>query len=282
MQNSNTEQSNATDVNGSATIGHDLSGGAPRTPRLNPNGMSTVGDRQISIVNFGNNRYRARQGSFDINQTLTYRKVMSRVIKRFLLHKQREEQEEIREGDFDELKQDIQMLRIEMLHRLDETRESLVKNTNVLNEGVITVGDLMSALTQEKLALIKQNFYALKYNYYSRQDSGAPSVSSSFSATSLPTMVHTIDKSASVSTSHSIGSVVSNDQQESDINLSNAVRHLSVAHVKLSDITEEEENYTKSLKYIDDDDDADDGNLETQYGRQNSSKDDEEIFKQKY
>ncbi|CAF4487270.1 unnamed protein product, partial [Rotaria magnacalcarata] len=70
-----------------------------------------------------------RRKSFDTTQTLTYRKVMERVIKRFLLHKQREEQDEIREGDFEELKQDIQMLRFEMMNRLDETRDDLARNS---------------------------------------------------------------------------------------------------------------------------------------------------------
>ena len=47
---------------------------------------------------------------------------MARVVKRFLLHNNREN-EEIRESDFDELKQDVQTVRYEILTDL-----SLVKS----------------------------------------------------------------------------------------------------------------------------------------------------------
>ena len=38
------------------------------------------------------------------------------------------------------------MLRFEMLNRLDETRDDLCKNSHLLNEGVLIVGELLSSL----------------------------------------------------------------------------------------------------------------------------------------
>lgn len=92
---------------------------------------------------------------------------MERVIKRFLLHKQREEQDEIREGDFEELKQDIQMLRFEMMNRLDETRDDLSRSSRLLNEGVLVVGELLSMQTREQNSALRENFREFKRNFHS-------------------------------------------------------------------------------------------------------------------
>ena len=47
---------------------------------------------------------------------------MQRIVKRFLLHKQRET-DEVGETDFEELKQDLQMVRYEMINDLKKSRE---------------------------------------------------------------------------------------------------------------------------------------------------------------
>ncbi len=202
-----------------------------------------------------NNNYQVRRKSFDFNQTLTYRKVMERVIKRFLLHKQREEQDEIREGDFEELKQDIQMLRFEMMNRLDETRDDLAKNSLLLNEGVLVVGELLTSLTHEQNPLIKENFHLFKRNFYSTLDkfrsidSGmeltneTTTTSSIVSTTSMPNLNNVI-KIFPTSNSEPILSI--NDENESDINPIELIKHLSTAHITLSNIAEEDENLNKN------------------------------------
>jgi hypothetical protein len=179
---------------------------------------------------------------------------MERVIKRFLLHKQREEQDEIREGDFEELKQDIQMLRFEMMNRLDETRDDLNKNSLLLNEGVLVVGELLTTLTRDTNPLIKENFHSFKTNFYSTLDkirsadsgmeslndtvlSDIPSVSST---TSMPNLNN--DYNNTMRTSNSEPSLSSN---ETDMNPIQMMRHLSAVHITLSNIAEEDENPDK-------------------------------------
>ncbi len=223
-------------------------------PNSNSNNASmlTISNGQTSN---GMNNFQLRRKSFDLNQTLTYRKVMERVIKRFLLHKQREEQDEIREGDFEELKQDIQMLRFEMMNRLDETRDDLTKNSLLLNEGVLVVGELLTTLTRETNPLIKENFYLFKKNFYSTLDqirsvdsgmestdgtivTNIPSVSST---TSMPNLNN--DPIRILPTSNSEPSLSSN---ETDVNPIQMMRHLSAVHITLSNIAEEDENVNKN------------------------------------
>jgi hypothetical protein len=224
--------------------------------------IPTVSNGQMTNLNLNDNNYRTRQGSFDVNQRLTYHKVMNRVIKRFLLHKQREEQEEIREGDFEELKQDIQMLRFEMLNRLDETRDDLHKNSQLLNEGVLIVGELLSSLMNDSNPLIKENFHLFKKGFYSRTDSGIQSNTSTFSTTSIPTIVQLMSNS----------NLLSNHQQESDINPINAVKQISLTCVGLAKIVEEDH----SLRYMDDDDEEE---VEARHmSVQTSSDNDDEVF----
>ena len=68
---------------------------------------------------------------------------MERVAKRFLLHNNRES-EEVKESDFDELKQDIQMTRLEMLHDLKNNKENLWRYTGVLHRGLCILGEVFS------------------------------------------------------------------------------------------------------------------------------------------
>jgi hypothetical protein len=213
--NPNQEEQNSTETNNSLPSDFNR-------PRTNNIGVPTVSNGQMTNINLNDNNYRTRQGSFDVNQRLTYRKVMNRVIKRFLLHKQREEQEEIREGDFEELKQDIQMLRFEMLNRLDETRDDLYKSSHLLNEGVLIVGELLSSLINDSNPIIKENFYLFKKSFYTRTDSGIESTTSTFSTISNSTLK-------------------SNNQQELDIRPINCLQQASLTHIALARIVEEEE-----------------------------------------
>jgi len=240
----------------------------------NQNGNSNNNNnRPISTVSNGQitNSNGARRKSFDVNQTLTYQKVMERVIKRFLLHKQREEQDEIREGDFEELKQDIQMLRFEMMNRLDETREDLAKNSLLLNEGVIVVGELLTTLTQETNPLIKENFFAFKHNFYSTlekirsidsnldsaPDTTFSALQSVSSTLSMPNLNQN-NSSQTILTSSSEPILQINETNESNINPIQAIRDLSAIHATLSNIAEEDET-------DDDDDDGEDQEIEARH-----------------
>jgi hypothetical protein len=210
----------------------------PKSPHPKRPEVPAISNGRMRNLNLNEPDYRSRQGSFDVNQRLTYNKVMNRVIKRFLLHKQREEQEVIHESDFEELKQDIQMLRFEMLNRLEETRHDLHKNSELLNEGIVIVGELLSTIANDSNPLIKENFHLFKKSFYSRTDSGIESNASTNSTTAMSNIVQ----------------FTPNTQQESDIHPEYALRSLSLAHVGLQKIVEEEEMETvhKTLRFIDD------------------------------
>ncbi|CAF1556535.1 unnamed protein product [Rotaria magnacalcarata] len=281
LKRPSTDRSNSMETNNLAPSMSYPSGPGLRTPNSNGNGIPTVSNRQISNINLaGNNNYRVRQGSFDVNQTLTYRKVMNRVLKRFILNKQREEQEEIREGDFEELKQDIQMLRIEMLHRLDKTRDDLSKSSVLLNEGVVVVGDLLSTSVNDTNPSNTVGFYAFKKSFYSRTDSGLESNASTLSQESRQTLTQSTHTSTVMPHSKTTPNFTFNSQQESDINPIDLVKHLSVVNLKLSDISEEDENLHKNLKFIDDDDDDDD--VETPHMSEETSTNNDAIVREKY
>lgn len=66
---------------------------------------------------------------------------MQRVVKRFLLHNSRED-DEAKESDFDEFKQDVQIARIEMLSDLKRSRENMLKYIMVIHMGISILGDL--------------------------------------------------------------------------------------------------------------------------------------------
>ena len=72
-------------------------------------------------------------------EELTFKKVSDRVSKRFLLHNNREN-EEVKESDFDELKQDLQMARFEMLGDVRRIRENMLSYGLMLHKGLASVG----------------------------------------------------------------------------------------------------------------------------------------------
>lgn len=217
------------------------------TPANGPKGHTPIA--MISNGQAGNGpnaNHVVRRKSIDVNQTLTYRKVMERVIKRFLLHKQREEQDEIREGDFEELKQDIQMLRFEMMNRLEETRDDLAKNSLLLNEGVLVVGELLSSLARDSNPLIKDNFHLFKRNFYATLhkvhpiDSGTESAETT-TTTSLPNILQHLQAEGSMSSSNSAPSLSSNLPNDTSVNPTQMLRQLSATHITLSQIAEDDE-----------------------------------------
>jgi hypothetical protein len=67
---------------------------------------------------------------------------MERVIKRLLLHNNREN-DEIKESDFDELKQDVQMIRYDVMNGLKNTKEDAVKYVKMFHTGISLLGDFL-------------------------------------------------------------------------------------------------------------------------------------------
>jgi hypothetical protein len=99
------------------------------------------------------------------------KKVMQRIVKRFLLHKQRES-DEINEFDLDELKQDLQMIRYEMNNDSKRAREEIKELLTFMNGGIKLIGEYVFQNTKEinhnddlvkKFAEYKNSEIDLKY-----------------------------------------------------------------------------------------------------------------------
>ena len=65
---------------------------------------------------------------------------MQRIVKRFLLHKQRET-DEVNEFSFEELKQDMQMIRYEMNHDVKKTREDIMGMLSRVDKTITLIGN---------------------------------------------------------------------------------------------------------------------------------------------
>jgi hypothetical protein len=85
---------------------------------------------------------------------------MERIAKRFLLHNHREK-EEVKESDFDELKQEVQMVRFEMGNDLIVIKENLARYAYLLHTGMSLLGDYFLKKNQnfnEEIASSFENF----------------------------------------------------------------------------------------------------------------------------
>jgi hypothetical protein len=67
---------------------------------------------------------------------------MQRIVKRFLLHRDRES-DDVNEMDFDELKQDLQMIRYEMNNDLKKSRDETTRILKHVNSGLLLLGEQM-------------------------------------------------------------------------------------------------------------------------------------------
>jgi hypothetical protein len=65
---------------------------------------------------------------------------MQRIVKRLLLHKQREN-DDFNDLDFDELKNDLQMIRYEMNNDSKKAREEIIEVLNHINLGIKIIGE---------------------------------------------------------------------------------------------------------------------------------------------
>lgn len=85
---------------------------------------------------------------------------MQRILIRFLLEKERES-DEVGEGDFGELKQDLQMIRFEMLNELKQSREEMYRLTGHLNTGLLLMGEEVFKNSKSDL-INRYSFYKKK------------------------------------------------------------------------------------------------------------------------
>lgn len=76
---------------------------------------------------------------------------MARVAKRFLLHNSRET-EDIKESDFDELKMEFQVVKMDMLNDMRGAKENLIRYSNILYKGISLLGEYFSRVNSTKNA----------------------------------------------------------------------------------------------------------------------------------
>jgi hypothetical protein len=84
---------------------------------------------------------------------------MERVARRFLLHNSREK-EEVKESDFDELKQDLQMVRFELTNDINKFRENLTQCTAMIHKGLSLLGEFF--LQNDLCSEISQRFKSFR------------------------------------------------------------------------------------------------------------------------
>ncbi len=118
--------------------------------RLNINTQSTQHDK------FKNERIFDRQRSYVIHEKLTYKIVIERIVKRFLLYYKNKHTgiDETNDGlEFKEFKNDISSLRFELFNEIDivdEMRLSLIQLMKKLNDDFQTHFDLEQIKTHLK------------------------------------------------------------------------------------------------------------------------------------
>ena len=109
---------------------------------------------------------------------------MARVVKRFLLHNNREN-EEIKESDFDELKQDVQTVRFEVLNDLNNVKDNATEFAHMVHSGISGLNDYLVKSNQnyeieqkfKEFESLRENFsplpkkYGINLSITSRDDS---------------------------------------------------------------------------------------------------------------
>lgn len=185
---------------------------------------------------------------------------MQRIVKRFLLYQQRES-DEVYEADFDELKQDVQMIRFEITDELKRTFDDNQKCLNLINSGIGIIGDeiLKDSHDEEKVEKLKQLRLITRYSSDSGENEIDESNTESLLADTLSTEISL--KSAqiddkenyllkTISTPNISDSSKSNDQinfQNKRLNfVKNKLKHMNrsktMSLIELNVINEEEEN----------------------------------------
>lgn len=82
---------------------------------------------------------------------------MERVAKRFLLHNKRE-REDVKESDFEELKQDMQMIRHELNNDVTLFSVNLINYTAMLHRGICMLGEFFYCRSDEAANEVSTRF----------------------------------------------------------------------------------------------------------------------------
>ncbi|CAF0714386.1 unnamed protein product [Brachionus calyciflorus] len=72
---------------------------------------------------------------------LNYKKVIERIVRRFLLNNSENENEPVKEKDFDELNQDLKSAKTEILTDILKTKENVLENTTILQRDLRLLGE---------------------------------------------------------------------------------------------------------------------------------------------
>jgi hypothetical protein len=109
---------------------------------------------------------------------------MQRIVKRLLLHKQREN-DDFNDIDFDELKQDLQMIRYEMNNDSKKAREEIIEVLNHINLGIKIIGE--EVFKSDINTDLAQKFYDYKLTEFTMKVSnkGGPIATSDLSQVKL-------------------------------------------------------------------------------------------------
>jgi hypothetical protein len=82
-------------------------------------------------------------------------KVIQRIVKRFLLSKQRES-DDVNETDFEELKQDLQMIRFEIANQLRNNNDDTMRYISLIHNGIVILGEEILKNEENDSEIIKK------------------------------------------------------------------------------------------------------------------------------
>lgn len=74
---------------------------------------------------------------------------MERVVKRYLMHNQGDS-EDPKQNDFDELKQDLQQIKYEIVNDMKKSREDSIRNAFIINNGIQFLAEELLAFSVDK------------------------------------------------------------------------------------------------------------------------------------
>ncbi|CAF0965161.1 unnamed protein product [Brachionus calyciflorus] len=114
-------------------------------------------ENSLSIQNIQS--YLKNRMSFD-NRSLTYRKVIERIVKRFFMQSSRDKQ--VVKKNFIEFKQDVQIVKQDVLNDFKSTKKDLKKYSIIVNDGVNILMTYVNNKCKNK-ETIKDNLNELYY-----------------------------------------------------------------------------------------------------------------------
>lgn len=92
---------------------------------------------------------------FKFKYDFILQKVIQRIVKRFLLSKQRES-DDVNETDFEELKQDLQMIRFEIANELRSNSDETMRCMSLIHYGIVVLGEEILKSEDKDSEIIKR------------------------------------------------------------------------------------------------------------------------------